>query len=1020
MPQVFGQPAPPVLTEIPRDLPAIAALGSSEAETDRFRLFDAVAATVRNFSIATPLLIVLDDLHAADQGSILLLQFLVRTMGRARVAVVASYREAEVRRQPRLSELIGDLCRDGRTIPLRGLSRDDIWKFVELSTGTAPDDATVESLHAATEGNPFFLTEIVQLLMAERRFAGGQATRRENFRMPDGVRSAIRRRIDPITRDALEMLEIGSVIGPEFGWTFLRALCAHTSERLAAGLDEAVSHGLISEVGDASGLYRFNHALIAQTIYGDLPKERRQKLHAAIAVELERLHGIDSQTELSEVAHHYYRALPLANVDKAVLYGCLAARRAMSSLAYEEASRLYSMALRALESRPSADASQHCELLLHLAEAQGRARDFKTFKQSIKRAAEIARSIGNARYLARAALAYKMLDSEPGRPDLTAIGLLREAIAAIGSDEPALRAVMLARLADEIRWTASDAETAAIIDESLAIARKVEDPEALLEALYIKYHTMRGPDVSDQRYALATELVRMTQKYGLEDWSFRARYHRSSVLLELGASDELEIELAAMRRIPEPIRLQQLGFSEIIDATVALIQGRVDEGERLAMEALRIGRGRPNTIAEQIFSTQITVIRREQGRLAELIPANERFVTRHPEQRFARSALAFCYSQIDHRARARAEFNALASDGFASFKRDFMWLGSMAYLAETCSYLADAERAARLYEMLAPYRSRNASLGFFAYLGPIAHYLGILAVVLSRFDEAEGLFKAALESEQRMRALPWVARSQYRLAELLGVRGGQGDRERGVELLIESLETAEALAIRSLAERVRALRSSYEVESTVPRGIVPIAFQREGDYWTIGRPDEVFRFKDIKGFSYIACLLRDPGREIHALDLFSGANAGSSGIEVVFTEGGASTEDNLRVATSVDAGAMLDVQAKAAYKRRLTELRQELEGAKEQENEARAARIEDEIDALARELSRAIGLGGRDRRAASASERARLNVTRAIKAAIGRIAERDAPLGVMLAKSIKTGTFCSYVPRPSEPVAWKL
>jgi tetratricopeptide (TPR) repeat protein len=202
-------------------------------------------------------------------------------------------------------------------------------------------------------------------------------------------------------------------------------------------------------------------------------------------------------------------------------------------------------------------------------------------------------------------------------------------------------------------------------------------------------------------------------------------------------------------------------------------------------------------------------------------------------------------------------------------------------------------------------------------------------------------------------------------------------------------------------------------------------FRKEGEYWTVGRDRNSFRLKDRKGLGYVAHLIRHPATEFHVLDLAAGGIASERDEDEAGQSAGLPQADEelakagIHVGGLGDAGEMLDDQAKVAYRRRLSELREELEEAKGTGNVERAERAEQEIDALTAELSRAVGLGGRNRRAASASERARQSITKTIKAVVERIAQSDAGLGDILSRCIKTGTFCSYEPDPDFPIAWK-
>ena len=200
-------------------------------------------------------------------------------------------------------------------------------------------------------------------------------------------------------------------------------------------------------------------------------------------------------------------------------------------------------------------------------------------------------------------------------------------------------------------------------------------------------------------------------------------------------------------------------------------------------------------------------------------------------------------------------------------------------------------------------------------------------------------------------------------------------------------------------------------------------FRREGEFWTIACWNEVFRLREVRGLAYIAYLLGHPAEEFHVLSLTSGTG-GRQGEADEFAEPATdeqAMQSDLAVGRIGDAGEMLDAQAKTAYKRRTAELREQLEEARELNQLERVDQIEDEIEALGQELSRAVGLGGRDRRAASASERARINVTRAIKIALERIAEHNPALAALLTKAIRTGAFCSpgrSPPRLLATVAW--
>jgi hypothetical protein len=256
-------------------------------------------------------------------------------------------------------------------------------------------------------------------------------------------------------------------------------------------------------------------------------------------------------------------------------------------------------------------------------------------------------------------------------------------------------------------------------------------------------------------------------------------------------------------------------------------------------------------------------------------------------------------------------------------------------------------------------------------------------------------------------------------------RDGVGDRERAAELLTSALETCRELGMPALDRKVTSLLTAEGISPADDARVATSAepkrgayvFRREGEYWSIRFGRDTFRLKDSKGLRYLAHLLGSPTREFLALDLSTvGLGPGSGGDAPGIRKG--PREPGFRPSLG-HAGEILDPQAKEAYRRRLEELQDELQSAEGWGDSERAARARREMDFLARELAAAVGLGGRDRRAPSDAERARVNVTKAIKAAMARIGEHSPALAHHLASTIRTGTFCSYHPDPRLPATWQ-
>ncbi|MGH7822410.1 MAG: hypothetical protein ACREQ9_21815, partial [Candidatus Binatia bacterium] len=373
-----------------------------------------------------------------------------------------------------------------------------------------------------------------------------------------------------------------------------------------------------------------------------------------------------------------------------------------------------------------------------------------------------------------------------------------------------------------------------------------------------------------------------------------------------------------------------------------------------------------------------------------------------------RCALARLYAEAGDAAAARSEVDRLFANDLRDLPRDQQWLTAVALLAEVGVFLEDRRRAALCYDLLLPYATRNVVLGSAsAFYGSVSHFLGLVAAFLSHPTEAANHFEAAVAMNARMGARPFLARTQLEYGRMLLARGLAGDREKGRALLEEARATARALGIRSLEQKLAAMAPQAAAEAGVGRAPT---FRLEGDYWAIAHDGRVTRVRDTKGLRYLEYLVRHPGQEVHALDLASAVEQGDAARASAVTKAKRELrESDLRLAGLGDDGEVIDARAKEQYRRRLEELRGELEQATEENDLGRAARLRAELEALTRELAGAYGLGGRSRRTGSAADKARVNITKTIQGAIERIGAESPALANHLKKSVRTGTFFCYL-----------
>src|SRR3989454_756292 len=292
-----------VVSEVKERLPGLPAPPALEPDQARFRLFDSITTFLKNAARVAPLMVVLDDMHWADKPSLLLLQFLAKELRGTRLMVLGTYRDVELRRQHPLAQTLGELNRENlsQRVLLRGLTENDLRRFVEVTAGTSPPDALVKAVYRETEGNPFFVNEIVRLLVADGRLEHAEAVREWSVTIPQSVREVVGRRLDHLSEECSRVLTIGSVIGREFGLRLLEKVSEVKGDRLLEALEEAMGARVIAELPRSIDQYWFSHALIRETLYEELSTTRRVRLHRQIGEALEEL---DAEPNLPQLAYH--------------------------------------------------------------------------------------------------------------------------------------------------------------------------------------------------------------------------------------------------------------------------------------------------------------------------------------------------------------------------------------------------------------------------------------------------------------------------------------------------------------------------------------------------------------------------------------------------------------------------------------------------------------------------------------------------------------------------------------------
>jgi DNA-binding SARP family transcriptional activator len=796
----------PELRELFDDLPAPVGL---EAEAARFRLFEAVASFLVEAAHAQPLVLVLDDLHAADEPSLLLLQFLGTKVGGAAVLVVGAYRDVELEADTPLASVVAELGRERTTrqLELGGLSESEVGRLIESNSGSPAPERSLRAIHRGTEGNPLFVGEIVRLLSSEGRLAEVDLGATDALPLGPGVREVIGRRLRHLSEDGRSILALASVLGREFEFNALMHLSGRPEDELLDALEEALATRVISEVPGAPDRLRFAHALIRDTLYGGLSGPRRQRLHREAGEALEALYAADRELHLAELAHHFVAAGRAGDEAMAIDYARRAGDRAVRLLAWEEAIRLYRLALDALTPATPTDDELRCRLLLALGEAQARAGDDREAKSTLLRAAELAKARRLPELLARAAAAYggRLLWMR-ALTDERLVPLLEDALAALEDDDSVLRVQLLSRLAAARRGEPSRQPRERLRDEALRGARRIGDPATLAYAIDATLAAVEGPLNVDEQVAQSEELIALATAIGDPERLFGAHEHMFWNTWTLGDPDRRASALESMIGLAEELRQPaQLWLATAAKAAVALADGRFALAEQLIERAVATGERALSWSTASTRMLQLLVLHRERGTLDDLEGMLGGSTPTFHSPLVRGSVLSVVNAWLGRDADVSTALDELGRHDISKWHVDEEWLLCLCLLAEACDRTGAIGFAERLYRALRPYGALNAVGVGEVGLDSVSRSLGVLATILGHPVDAADHFEAALVMNTRMGTAPGVAHTQLGYARMLVGRGDQADEAKARELAGSAQETYRGLGMKSFATEAEEL-----------------------------------------------------------------------------------------------------------------------------------------------------------------------------------------------------------------------
>lgn len=707
----------------------------SDSSAARFHLHRAVTAFLGDIAAAAPLLVVLDDLHRADDESLALLGSVVGGAAGHRVLLVAAFRGAEV--EPGLTATLAELARHSPVrLRLGGLDEAQVAELVGALSERPCDPETAAAILARTDGNPFYVRETARLLASE-----GELVALAD--VPAGVRDVIRRRLARLPAHALTVLRLASVIGRDVDVDVLLAADSTDQEAALDAVEAGLIAGLLVEPGP--GRLRFAHALVRDTLYEDISRLRRTRLHARVAEAIEQVLPED----FAGLAHHYREAATAGHARKAIDYLALAAEQAESRYAFTSAAALWEQAVDLHERLTDASTAEGVEVLIRLVRALARSGNLVAVRDVRQRAIEEAASTGDPLLVARAATCWDVAmfwgNRKYGENDAKLLEWIESALEQLPPGDTALRARLLTTRAFETEGTGDPvaAESAA---QAVTMARGLGQPDVLALALLARYWTLYGPHPLAARRAVLDEMHEVAAAGELTGFHLFAHYGYYQLACAVGDLERARAEADKALAMARRFRLRDAEVAaSFVEPIEALLVGDYDEAERryeaLYDEFAAIGAW--NIELGMRWACPLTV-RHAQGRLAEMEEAARRMVTLLPAA--ASTALVRVLIEAGKVDEARRRWSVLPPQ-----RPDLFWGYYTVLRAESAIALGDDGRAEEIYQSLLPYAGELAggSSGVFMF-GPVDATLAALAEHLGRTARAREHWEGALALARRV------------------------------------------------------------------------------------------------------------------------------------------------------------------------------------------------------------------------------------------------------------------------------
>jgi DNA-binding SARP family transcriptional activator len=687
-----------------RRLPGTPGPERSDPETERFLLFSAVAGALAQLASYKPVCLVLDDLHWADGESVDLLKHTARIAESCALQVIVSFRDSDLGKDHPLNAMLADLRRiEGvERIALQGLAVAEVSEVMAAATGHQLDaDALglAEEITSETDGNPFYVGEVLHSLVESGRLLYDDRTERWSvdrsapLGLPESVRDVIARRVERLGNEAREVLTLGAVIGRSFELELLLRLVGLTDSDLLDRLEAAVAASILEESTEHVGRFRFMHALINQTLYEGLGQTRRARMHHRVAEALEELYGSDPGGRVGELALHWRLASTAGDQRKAAHYASRAGQHALDILAPGEAVKLFTDALDLLG---PIDDGERCRALIGLGQAQQLSGD-PAYRETLLGASRIASALQDARLAASAALANNRgFHSLIGETDQERIDATARALELDDRTDAGRRAQLLALYAQELLWSPDRELRQALATEAIAVLREISDPRTKARALQHVSTALWSPDMVAKRASLVEDLLVSARASGDRAFEFWAQFALQHVCFDTGDLARVRIVRDRQEELAAILAQPTLRWVAKVAATACeLVAGDLVGGERLARQALELGNAAGQPDALQTYGEHRAFVRVYQGRGDErLIELSRQAAAAHPRMAVWRASQAQFESLFGNPATAAAILRDAVDSRLEHMLWDPVRLVSLSFYSDAAARLHAVEAAA--------------------------------------------------------------------------------------------------------------------------------------------------------------------------------------------------------------------------------------------------------------------------------------------------------------------------------------